>query len=90
MLCRAAALRIYHASFILIFFFYFQTKFSLWIDSLVETRLYSMLSLHLIVISFRFTEEKLLFETDLSGPFSFIRMCSLPLNGTHFLYLFIV
>ena len=54
---------------------YSKQVFNIWIDislfigCLVETRNYSILSLAFIAISFRVTEENLVFETVQSGPY---------------------
>ena len=49
---------------------------------------FDILSLVVIVSSFRVTEENLVFETLQSGPYSFLNVSS-ALKGTHFYILFI-
>ena len=53
--------------------------------ALFETRNNSILSLAFIASSFRVTEENLVFETVLSGPYSSLNVVS-AIKGTHFFY----
>ena len=60
---------------------------SLWIDCLAEKLKLQYFSLAFIASLFRVTDENVLFEADLSGPFPFFRIFSLLLMKLIFISL---